>query len=73
MVTLTALVTYLDQLLQPARFQDYAPNGLQVEGGSSTDIQTLVTGVTASQALLEAAIAKGLAALQKPKRRKKKS
>ena len=41
-------------LLQPARFKDYGPNGLQVEG--SDTIRHLVSGVTASRALIEAAI-----------------
>ena len=46
---------YLDQLLESARFQDYCPNGLQVEGRA--DVRLVVTGVTASQALLDAAVA----------------
>lgn len=45
----------LDELLQPAQFKDYGPNGLQVEGRS--DISKIVSGVTASLALIEAAIA----------------
>jgi dinuclear metal center YbgI/SA1388 family protein len=48
------LVDYLDDLLRVNDYQDYAPNGLQVAGRS--EIQTLVTGVTASQALIEKAI-----------------
>ncbi len=48
------LVNYLDGLLQPGRFRDYCPNGLQVEG--RPEIVRLVAGVTASQALIEAAI-----------------
>lgn len=54
---LTELVKVLDGLLQPSRFQDYCPNGLQVQGRS--EVRTLVTGVTASQALLDAALAMG--------------
>ncbi|HYH42122.1 MAG TPA: Nif3-like dinuclear metal center hexameric protein, partial [Burkholderiales bacterium] len=46
---------YLDQYLDVARFRDYCPNGLQVEG--RTSVARLVTGVTASLALVEAAIA----------------
>lgn len=42
-------------LLSPKEFRDYCPNGLQVEG--KPDIHKLVTGVTASQALIDAAIA----------------
>jgi len=45
----------LDTLLQPERFKDYCPNGLQVEGRQ--EIRRLVTGVTACQALLDVAIA----------------
>ena len=45
----------LNVLLEPQRFQDFAPNGLQVEGREHIDI--VVSGVTASQALLNAAIA----------------
>lgn len=42
------------EILQPELFQDYCPNGLQVEG--SRDISKIVAGVTASRALIEAAI-----------------
>ncbi|HSI24303.1 MAG TPA: Nif3-like dinuclear metal center hexameric protein, partial [Methylotenera sp.] len=48
------LNNYLNLLLQPERFSDYCPNGLQVEG--KTHISKIVTGVTASMALLEAAL-----------------
>jgi dinuclear metal center YbgI/SA1388 family protein len=44
---------YLNQFLQPEKFSDYCPNGLQVEG--KQEINKIVTGVTACQALLEAA------------------
>jgi len=44
-----------DELLQPDRFKDYGPNGLQVEGAPA--IARIVSGVTASRALIEAAIA----------------
>lgn len=43
-----------DTLLQPTRFKDYGPNGLQVEGCGH--IRKIVSGVTASRALIEAAI-----------------
>ena len=46
---------YLAQALDITRFRDYCPNGLQVEGRAQ--IGTLVTGVTASLALIEAAVA----------------
>ncbi len=49
------LSTYLAEELQVARIKDYCPNGLQVQGKSS--IKTIVTGVTASLALIEEAIA----------------
>lgn len=50
----TELDAYLAQYLEVARFRDYSPNGLQVEGRAS--VERLITGVTASLALLEAAI-----------------
>jgi dinuclear metal center YbgI/SA1388 family protein len=49
------LQTHFDALLQPERFKDYGPNGLQVEG--RMPVRRLVTGVTASLALIDAAIA----------------
>lgn len=51
----------LDNLLQISRFNDYCPNGLQVEGRAR--IRCLVSGVTASQALIDAAVEKGADAL----------
>lgn len=54
MIELKDLVAYTDDLLEIDRFQDYCPNGLQVEG--KPQIQRLVSGVTASLALIEAAI-----------------
>lgn len=50
------IVNYLDELLQPMRFRDYCPNGLQVEGRS--DVRRIVCGVTACQGLIDIAIAK---------------
>lgn len=44
----------LDQLLEPRQFKDYAPNGLQVEGRA--EVRRVVTGVTACQTLLDAAL-----------------
>ena len=49
------LMNALNELLRPAAFRDYCPNGLQVEGTDS--IHRLVSGVTASQALIDAAVA----------------
>lgn len=54
MVDRDELITYLDTFLESGAYQDYAPNGLQVAGRQ--EIATLVSGVTASQALIEAAI-----------------
>lgn len=48
------LELYLNEALQTAQFRDYCPNGLQVEG--HPEVARLITGVTASQALLEEAI-----------------
>jgi dinuclear metal center YbgI/SA1388 family protein len=50
------LARYLDELLDAARFKDYCPNGLQVEGRA--EVRRIVAGVSASQALVNAAIAR---------------
>jgi dinuclear metal center YbgI/SA1388 family protein len=50
------LLSTLNRLLQADKITDYCPNGLQVEGKSQ--IKRIVTGVTASQALIDAAIDK---------------
>jgi dinuclear metal center YbgI/SA1388 family protein len=55
------LEQYLDLLLTPALINDYCPNGLQVEGNKT--IKRIVTGVTASQALIDAAIARNADAI----------
>lgn len=55
MPTRQDLDRHLSQILEPGRFKDYGPNGLQVEGRE--EIRHLVCGVTASLALIEAAIA----------------
>lgn len=57
MSQLSELVHYCDGLLGASGFHDYAPNGLQVEGRA--EVVRLVTGVTASAALLEHAIDAG--------------
>ena len=54
MVPRPQLTAAFDQLLQPERFRDYGPNGLQVEGRA--EVRRIVSGVTASRALIEAAI-----------------
>jgi len=51
------LARTLDALLAPERFRDYGPNGLQVEGRLA--VRKIVSGVTASLALIEAAVARG--------------
>lgn len=53
MIKINELEHYTQQLMQVERFKDYCPNGLQVEG--RTEVVKIVTGVTASMALLEAA------------------
>lgn len=50
------LVAYCDSFLQVSNYKDYAPNGLQVEG--TPEIQKVITGVTACQALIDEAIEK---------------
>jgi len=52
--TRESIESYLSDLLHISYFKDYCPNGLQVQGKS--DIRTIVTGVTASLALIEKAI-----------------
>ncbi|CCN36239.1 putative NGG1p interacting factor 3, NIF3 [Vibrio nigripulchritudo SO65] len=48
------LESILNDKLSPQLIKDYSPNGMQVEG--KPEIQRIVTGVTASQALIEKAI-----------------
>ena len=50
-----ALSQFCDTYLSASAFKDYAPNGLQVDGGRP--IQHIITGVTACEALIDAAIA----------------
>jgi len=61
MITLSELVEYTNTELDIGRFPDYSPNGLQVEG--RPEVSTLVSGVTASLALLDAAVAAGADAI----------
>lgn len=49
-----ALEELINNELKVNEYQDYAPNGLQVEGRSH--VQKIVTGVTACQALLDKAV-----------------
>lgn len=60
-ISLADLLAHLDATLEPWRFQDYCPNGLQVEGRGQ--VRRLATGVTACQALLDQAIAWGADAI----------
>jgi dinuclear metal center YbgI/SA1388 family protein len=61
MVNRQTLELYLQQQLSVGLFKDYGPNGLQVEG--KTEVHKVVSGVTASLALIDAAIAQGADAL----------
>jgi dinuclear metal center YbgI/SA1388 family protein len=53
-MNLYELESWLNTLLNTGKFRDYAPNGLQVEGRAA--VKRIITGVTASQALLDAAV-----------------
>ncbi len=61
MIALKELLDYTNKLLDVHSFADYCPNGLQVEGRPR--VERLVSGVTASLALVEAATAAGADAL----------
>ena len=54
MSSLSDIANYANRYLQIENFKDYAPNGLQVD--STRAIRCLISGVTASQALIDAAI-----------------
>lgn len=55
------MIRHLEDWLEPEKLQDYCPNGLQVEGRSQ--VTRLVTGVTASEALIDRAIEAGADAI----------
>lgn len=57
MTRLTSIITALDELLSPRAYQDLGPNGLQVPGPS--EVEKVVTGVSAQRALVERAVAEG--------------
>jgi dinuclear metal center YbgI/SA1388 family protein len=61
MVQRRELEVYLATLLAVDTFRDYGPNGLQVEGRA--EVRMLVSGVTASLALIDAAIERGADAI----------
>jgi dinuclear metal center YbgI/SA1388 family protein len=52
-----AIIAYLDELLEPASFVDYGPNGLQVPG--APEVSLVATGVSAHRELFEAAAQAG--------------
>jgi dinuclear metal center YbgI/SA1388 family protein len=54
MTTSSELESFFNTLLQPERMRDFCPNGWQVEG--TREIKKIVSGVTASLALIDAAI-----------------
>ncbi len=53
MALLKEIVGYCDERLDSSAFDDYCPNGLQIEGAA--EVSSIVSGVTASQALIDAA------------------
>jgi dinuclear metal center YbgI/SA1388 family protein len=55
-ITNHELLQHLSALLQVQKIKDYCPNGLQVEGRKT--IESIITGVTASQALIDVAVEK---------------
>lgn len=61
MPSLLELTQYIDTFLAIQHFKDYSPNGLQVEGKDK--VNKIVTGVTASQALLDVACSKNADAI----------
>ena len=57
-VNLSALITFLDGLLDPGAFEDYGPNGLQIPSPPTRETVTkVVTGVSAQRELIERAVA----------------
>ena len=60
------LIACLDELLDPAAFDDLGPNGLQVPGRA--EVERVVTGVTAQRALFERAVEERGAARARPPR-----
>lgn len=60
-IKLQELQEWLDCTLKPNMFNDYAPNGLQLQGKSN--INKIVLGVTASEALIQQAIQKNADAI----------
>ena len=52
------LEVYCNNLLQIEAFDDYCPNGLQVDAGGD-EVRLLISGVTACQALIDRAVTRG--------------
>src|SRR6187402_355996 len=61
MAELSEVETFLQVMLRPEAFRDYGPNGLQVEG--RREVRCIVSGVTASLAFIDGAVAAGADAL----------
>ena len=61
MASLSEIVQYCNDRLDAARYADYCPNGLQVDGRSQ--VRRLISGVTASQALIDEACDAGADAI----------
>jgi dinuclear metal center YbgI/SA1388 family protein len=57
MTDISALIAAADELLEPPRFRDLGPNGLQVPG--AREVTRIVTGVSAQRELIQAAIERG--------------
>lgn len=54
MIFLNDLIVHLNEVLTPEKIQDYAPNGLQVQGKS--EIKKIIAGVSACQNLIDIAV-----------------
>lgn len=61
MASLSEIVQYCNTRLDVTRYADYCPNGLQVDG--RPEVKSLVTGVTASQSLIDQAVEQGADAI----------
>ena len=60
-VSTRELLGHLDDLLRPSVIKDYSPNGLQVEGKAV--VSRIICAVTATQNVIDAAVAEGADAL----------
>ncbi len=57
MADINKIVSFVDDLLNAATCKDYCPNGLQVQG--KAEVSKIISGVTASEALIRQAIDEG--------------